>query len=321
MHRRLHAQTLCAKRTRTLAAQKRSEASNSCLAAFNRGVTDECFDSCVAAANGAEWHPGARPRDVYDQRGRPCTSAQNWDHCRAGYEAAVEQTRALFFAPEPEPEPEPEPRRRLEEKKAPVLEAATAHVKDVGRGTGAVEDVVVVQYEGSQVPLVVREDQSSCRRGGGGRRAAPPFTRARSGSWRRAAPSMAPTGNRREAARPHLLGRLRCRRRRGGVGGRWAAPDVEEKGGARSISPWSVRWSSASARRPCRRGRTAPRPRRGTARSGSSSRSRWGNCSRTARGGRGGDPKVVRASAPTSLRLAMCGAVHDTRNASVAPGR
>ena len=160
VHRRLHAQTLCAKRTRTLAAQKRSEASNSCLAAFNRGVTDECFDSCVAAANGAEWHPGARPRDVYDQRGRPCTSAQNWDHCRAGYEAAVEQTRALFFAPEPEPEPEPEPRRRLEEKKAPVLEAATAHVKDVGRGTGAVEDVVVVQYEGSQVPLVVREDQS-----------------------------------------------------------------------------------------------------------------------------------------------------------------
>ena len=160
VHRRLHAQTLCAKRTRTLAAQKRSEASNSCLAAFNRGVTDECFDSCVAAANGAEWHPGARPRDVYDQRGRPCTSAQNWDHCRAGYEAAVEQTRALFFAPEPEPEPEPEPRRRLEEKKAPVLEAATAHVKDVGRGTGAVEDVVVVQYEGSQVPLVIREDQS-----------------------------------------------------------------------------------------------------------------------------------------------------------------
>ena len=78
VHRRLHAQTLCAKRTRTLAAQKRSEASNSCLAAFNRGVTDECFDSCVAAANGAEWHPGARPRDVYDQRGRPCTSAQNW---------------------------------------------------------------------------------------------------------------------------------------------------------------------------------------------------------------------------------------------------
>ena len=61
VHRRLHAQTLCAKRTRTLAAQKRSEASNSCLAAFNRGVTDECFDSCVAAANGAEWHPGARP--------------------------------------------------------------------------------------------------------------------------------------------------------------------------------------------------------------------------------------------------------------------
>ena len=160
VHRRLHAQTLCAKRTRTLAAQKRSEASNSCLAAFNRGVTDECFDSCVAAANGAEWHPGARPRDVYDQRGRPCTSAQNWDHCRAGYEAAVEQTRALFFAPEPEPEPEPEPRRRLAEKKAPVLEAATAHVKDVGRGTGAVEDVVVVQYEGSQVPLVIREDQS-----------------------------------------------------------------------------------------------------------------------------------------------------------------
>ena len=52
------------------------------------------------------------------------------------------------------------PRRRLEEKKAPVPEAATAHVKDVGRGTGAVEDVVVVQYEGSQVPLVVREDQS-----------------------------------------------------------------------------------------------------------------------------------------------------------------
>ena len=52
-----------------------------------------------------------------------------------------------------------EPRRRLEERK-PVLEAATAHVKDVGRGTGAVEDVVVVQYEGSQVPLVVREDQS-----------------------------------------------------------------------------------------------------------------------------------------------------------------
>ena len=99
------AMTAC---TRTLAAEKRSEASNSCLAAFNRGVTDECFDSCVAAANGAEWHPGARPRDVYDQRGRPCTSAQNWDHCRAGYEAAVEQTRALFFAPEPEPEPEPE---------------------------------------------------------------------------------------------------------------------------------------------------------------------------------------------------------------------
>ena len=45
-------------------------------------------------------------------------------------------------------------------KKAPVLEAATAHVKDVGRGTGAVEDVVVVQYEGSQVPLVIREDQT-----------------------------------------------------------------------------------------------------------------------------------------------------------------
>ena len=53
VHRRLHAQTLCAKRTRNLQATKRSEASNSCLAAFNRGVTDECFDSCVAAANGA----------------------------------------------------------------------------------------------------------------------------------------------------------------------------------------------------------------------------------------------------------------------------
>ena len=62
VHRRLHAQTLCAKRTRTLAAQKRSEASNSCLAAFNRGVTDECFDSFVAAANGAEWDRSALGR-------------------------------------------------------------------------------------------------------------------------------------------------------------------------------------------------------------------------------------------------------------------
>ena len=75
-------------------------------------------------------------------------------------EEVLDETAPASAQPEPEPEPEPEPRRRLEEKKAPVLEAATAHVKDVGRGTGAVEDVVVVQYEGSQVPLVVREDQS-----------------------------------------------------------------------------------------------------------------------------------------------------------------
>lgn len=159
VHRRLHAQTLCAKRTRNLQAQKRSEASNSCLVAFNRGVTDECFDSCVAAANGAEWHPGAAPRDAFDQRGRPCTSAESWDHCRAGYEEAVAQTRALFFELEPEEELV-EPRRRLAAARpAPPVEGI-GQVRDVSRGTGAVRDVVIFQYEGSQVPLVVREDQS-----------------------------------------------------------------------------------------------------------------------------------------------------------------
>ena len=115
--------------------------------------------ACVAAANGAEWHPGAAPRDAFDQRGRPCTSAESWDHCRAGYEEAVAQTRALFFELEPEEELV-EPRRRLAAARpAPPVEGI-GQVRDVSRGTGAVRDVVIFQYEGSQVPLVVREDQS-----------------------------------------------------------------------------------------------------------------------------------------------------------------
>ena len=160
VHRRLHAQTLCAKRTRTLAAQKRSEASNSCLAAFNRGVTDECFDSCVAAANGAEWHPGARPRDVYDQRGRPCTSAQGGTTAGRDTKPPSSRRGPSSSRPEPEPEPEPEPRRRLPERRR-----SSRPRRRTGRASAGARAPSRTLWwfstRAAQVPLVVREDQST----------------------------------------------------------------------------------------------------------------------------------------------------------------
>ena len=42
----------CRKLGRSLAREARAEASSACLAAFNRGLSDECEETCVASARG-----------------------------------------------------------------------------------------------------------------------------------------------------------------------------------------------------------------------------------------------------------------------------
>ena len=95
--------------------------------------------------------------------GRPCTGRAQWAACRAGYEAAVTQTRALFF-PSDVVAPEP-PRRRLDEAQAAAAAArAEAEKRPLAtaapEAAAAVRDVVVVTFEGDQIPLVVRDGSS-----------------------------------------------------------------------------------------------------------------------------------------------------------------
>ena len=59
-------------------------------AAFDQAVNTECQEACVAAAEGEVIHPGMAPEFTFDHAGRPCTSAEFWHACRAGYEDGVQ---------------------------------------------------------------------------------------------------------------------------------------------------------------------------------------------------------------------------------------
>ena len=96
VHRQLSPDT-CRKLGRTVAREARAAASNACLAAFNRGLQDECEETCLAKFGGrGGGHPGPALDRVYDAMGRPCTDRENWDACRRGYEDAVAKTREFF---------------------------------------------------------------------------------------------------------------------------------------------------------------------------------------------------------------------------------
>jgi len=172
VHRYLTAASACGKLGRTLAHEDRSAAGNDCVAAFNRGVTDECEKSCVAAATSGK-EPAPPLARVFDAMGRPCTGPSSWDACRAGYEAAVAQTRAFFLKPAtaaPNPDaaiPALPQRARAKAARAAAAEAKARAVDEAAAAVAApaeaprqkapVEDVVVLTYAGERVPLVVRE--------------------------------------------------------------------------------------------------------------------------------------------------------------------
>ena len=71
IHTRVSSQKPCASVTRALPADERSAASNACLGAFNRGVTDDCETSCLTKSLGAEANELSPLKAAFDRAGRP----------------------------------------------------------------------------------------------------------------------------------------------------------------------------------------------------------------------------------------------------------
>ena len=156
----------CRKLGRSLAREARAEASSACLAAFNRGLSDECEETCVASARGGA-HPGPAVDRVYDAMGRPCTSRASWDSCRAGYEDAVSQTRSFFdFAGPAEPtrpardEPPPAADVPPEPAKPTRTERREPEPEPPAYFKHAVQNVVTLTYLGEQVVLVLHDGET-----------------------------------------------------------------------------------------------------------------------------------------------------------------
>ena len=149
VHRQLSPDT-CRKLGRTVAREARAAASNACLAAFNRGLQDECEETCLAKFGGrGGGHPGPALDRVYDAMGRPCTDRENWDACRRGYEDAVAKTREFFDFDD---------HKKAPPRQAPAAREPAPEPAYVKRAeTKRVENVVTLSYRGETVPIVLRE--------------------------------------------------------------------------------------------------------------------------------------------------------------------